>query len=182
MSRLRRLSESVLQRVARGDSAAVEECIEVHGGLVARIARRLAPGGADVDDAIQEIFIALWRVAPRFDPARGSEPAFIATLARRRMIDRLRKARMTRTVDVTALELGDPRPAAHAEATAMLPRVLTALGELRPDVREIVELATYGGWTHSEISEHLKLPLGTVKSHVRRGLTQLRDALRGSAK
>jgi RNA polymerase sigma-70 factor (ECF subfamily) len=158
----------------------VEECIAVHGNLVARIARRLAPGGADVDDAIQDIFIALWQVAPRFDPTRGSEPAFIATLARRRMIDRIRKAKHMRTVDVSTLDLGDVRPVARAEAGAMLPRVLSALTSLRPDVREIVELATYGGWTHSEIADHLKLPLGTVKSHVRRGLMQLRDALKGN--
>src|SRR5215467_13463308 len=85
------LPEPLLGRVAAGDDQATRTCIERYGGLVYALARRFEGGaGADIEDAVQEIFLDLWKSAPRFDPAIASETAFVATIARRRLIDRRR--------------------------------------------------------------------------------------------
>src|SRR5450755_3811278 len=85
------MSSSMLQRIASGDSAAVRECIDQYGGLVWSIARRLSRTPSDAEDATQEIFLDIWRSAARFDATQGSDKVFITTIARRRLIDRLRK-------------------------------------------------------------------------------------------
>jgi len=85
---------TVLRRIAGGDSAAVRECIDRYGALIWSLARRLSRSSPDAEDATQEIFLDLWRNAGRFDESKGSEKLFIAMLARRRLIDRLRKTRI----------------------------------------------------------------------------------------
>src|SRR5271154_3658467 len=85
------MSPSVLQRIASGDSDAVRECIEQYGALVWSLARRLSRTASDAEDATQEIFLDIWRSASRFDATQGSDKVFIAMIARRRLIDRLRK-------------------------------------------------------------------------------------------
>src|SRR5580700_12012752 len=85
------MSTSVLQRIASGDSAAVRDCIEQYGALVWSLARRLTRTPSDAEDATQEIFLDIWRSAGRFDAKQGSDRVFIAMIARRRLIDRLRK-------------------------------------------------------------------------------------------
>ena len=85
------MNPSVLQRIASGDSAAVRDCIEQYGALVWSLARRLSRSPSDAEDATQEIFLDIWRSAGRFDAAQGSDKVFIAMIARRRLIDRLRK-------------------------------------------------------------------------------------------
>ncbi len=85
------MSPSVLQRIASGDPAAVRECIDQYGPLVWSLARRLSRTASDAEDATQEIFLDIWRSAGRFDASQGSDKVFIAMIARRRLIDRLRK-------------------------------------------------------------------------------------------
>ena len=85
------MSPSVLQRIASGDPAAVGECIDQYGPLVWSLARRLSRTASDAEDATQEIFLDIWRSAGRFDASQGSDKVFIAMIARRRLIDRLRK-------------------------------------------------------------------------------------------
>jgi len=99
------MNESILARVARGDAKAVRECIDEFGGLVWAIARRMTRSRADAEDAVQEIFIDVWRSAGRFDAAQGSEKVFITTIARRRLIDRIRRGKMSQMMDsVESLE------------------------------------------------------------------------------
>src|SRR5512133_2795665 len=93
------MSESILDRVARGDQKAVRQCIDEFGGLVWAIARRMTRSRADAEDAVQEIFIDVWRSAARFDAAQGSEKVFVTTIARRRLIDRIRRGRMNAFMD-----------------------------------------------------------------------------------
>ena len=85
------MSPSVLQRIASGDPAAVRECIDQYGPLVWSLARRLSRTASDPEDATQEIFLDIWRSAGRFDASQGSDKVFIAMIARRRLIDRLRE-------------------------------------------------------------------------------------------
>src|SRR5512145_3131135 len=93
------MTQSILERVARGDSKAVRECIDEFGGLVWAIARRMARTRADAEDAVQEIFVDVWKSAGRYDPSQGSEKVFVTTIARRRLIDRLRRTRFSHLHD-----------------------------------------------------------------------------------
>lgn len=172
--------EPLLARVAAGDGSALRACIERHGRLVGAIARRMSPTPADAEDAVQEVFLDVWRNAGRFDPDRSPEPAFIAMLARRRLIDRHRRS--TRLPEMSPIPGDDQAPATErVEEGAMIrddaARVNAALGELDPVRREVIELSFKEGHSHERIAERLGLPLGTVKSHARRGLLQLREHL-----
>lgn len=124
----------------------------------------------DAEDAVQDIFLEIWRHAGRFDPAQGSETTFVATIARRRLLDRLRRNQ----VRPPAMTLEDPGVLpSPAEAPAQLrdevARARAAM-QLRPEQREVLELSLGQGRSHQEIAAAVGIPLGTVKSHARRGL------------
>ena len=85
-------SATLLQRVQAGDAGALQACIDRYGGLIWSLALRLSPNYQDAEDATQEIFLDLWRNAGRYRPERGSEQVFVTVLARRRLIDRLRRS------------------------------------------------------------------------------------------
>jgi RNA polymerase sigma-70 factor (ECF subfamily) len=168
---------ALLTRVAGGDPGAVRDCLARYGGLVWSIARRFE--GADAEDAVQEIFLDLWRSAARFDPQIASEPAFIAMIARRRLIDRRRTRRRRPTTETIASE---PAIADHArgpDSCAEASQAARALDRLRPEQRHVLVLATCHGLSHGEIAERTGMPLGTVKAHARRGLQSIRAALLG---
>lgn len=171
-------STPLLARVAAGDSAAVRECLAVFGGLVWSIARRFEP--AEAEDAVQEIFLDLWKSAGRYDPRVATEIAFVAMLARRRLIDR-RRSRMRRPATEGIDELPSfpdaqaPQPDTCAEAE----QAARALQRLRPEQRQVLVLSTCHGLSHGEIAAQTGMPLGTVKAHARRGLLSIRAALLG---
>jgi RNA polymerase sigma-70 factor (ECF subfamily) len=173
------LSASALQRVAAGDGAAVREVLDRYAGLVLSLARRFAPGDADAEDAVQEIFVDIWRSAGRFDPSVASEATFVAMIARRRLIDRRR--RDVRQRDTAPIDERNPPVAdwgAETSAGGEEARLaLKALGELRPDQQEVIRLSVLHGVSHERIAEATGLPLGTVKTHARRGLLRLREML-----
>ena len=174
--------EPLLQRVAAGDERSVQECVDRYGGLVWSLARRFTRDAGDAEDAVQEIFIELWSHAKRFDPAKAGEPTFVAMIARRRLIDRLRKQGRRLQPD----PLGEIEPAqaspdlAAAETRDEVRRVQQELDQLRPEQKGILRLSIYDGLSHPEIARRLDLPLGTVKTHIRRGLIQLRERLGAS--
>jgi RNA polymerase sigma-70 factor (ECF subfamily) len=170
--------ESILARVAAGDSTAVVDCIERYGGLVWSIVRSRIRNAADAEDVTQEIFVQLWKYAARFDPAKGSESLFIATIARRRLIDRLRargREPPTEQLDDAVIEPvwsgTAPSDAAEAEVAAR------AVATLDAEQRQVVLLSVVQGLTHSEIAAATGKPIGTVKTHIRRGLAKVRALL-----
>lgn len=173
------MDESILMRVAAGDEAAVKECLDRYGGLVWSVARRFSPTREDAEDAVQEVFLSLWKAAGRYDPKLASEPTFITMIARRRLIDRNR-ARASRPdtagIQIPA-ETPDRRGAAEIEAAPDVGRASQALSELRPEQRQVIELSVVRGMSHSQIADLTGMPLGTVKTHARRGLQRVRDAL-----
>lgn len=177
--RHRRMTDLVLIRVARGDARAVRECIDQFGSLIWSIARRLTRSHADAEDAVQEIFTDIWRSAARFDPAQGSEKVFVATIARRRLIDRLRRAGRHATTELTdemeSLAWSDP--GTQAETCAEAQTAAKAVMQLRPEQRQVLELGLLQGLSHSEIAAALQMPLGTVKTMMRRGLLQVRQLM-----
>lgn len=157
----------------------MQDCLNAYGGLVWSLARRLAPNQADAEDAVQEIFIDVWKSAGRYDEAFASEVAFVAMIARRRLIDRLR--RHNRQPQVAYLEDITSEPGVsydkEMETCAEAALAARALNQLRPEQQKVLQLAVYQGLSHQEIAQATGMPLGTVKTHVRRGLIQIREAL-----
>lgn len=171
---------TLLERIAQGDRDAVGACIDTYGALVWSIARRYFRQQADAEDAVQEVFLDLWKSAARYDRSKRSEPVFVAMIARRRVIDRFRSVSrhgVTQELPETGVENLSPtnNPELCAEAEAIHAR----LDELKPDERQVLNLGIVRGFSHSEIAEQLDMPLGTVKSHMRRGLLRLQEWLRG---
>lgn len=174
----------LLGRVAAGDAVATRECLARYGNLVWSIARRFE--AADAEDAVQEIFLDLWKSAARFDPAIASEAAFVAMIARRRLIDRRRMRARRPTADTPfagdssdGMLAIDPNPSTSADTCVEAKQAARALEQLRPEQRQVLVLSTVGGLSHGEIAEHTGMPLGTVKAHARRGLLSIRAALAG---
>jgi RNA polymerase sigma-70 factor (ECF subfamily) len=173
---------SPLLRVARGELGAVRACVDTYGGLVQGLVRRLLPEDADHDDAVQEVFVALWQSAHRFDPSRASDRGFVAMITRRRVIDRRRKAE--RQVETVKLEAGRDRPSGEHERTQgrlEAGPALRALNTLPEHHRTWILLSVVEGFSHREVAERTDTPLGTVKSGIRRGLAQVRERLEGRA-
>lgn len=182
------MAENCLQRIADGDASAVDEVLDRYGGLVWSLARRMCGNESDAEDAVQEVFIDVWRNANRFDPEIASESTFITLLARRRLIDRHR--RRVRSLPTASLEDEQALPMsaeqdseaveARTELVEEAARARKQLARLRPDERRVLELSVYQGLSQSQIAEKMRLPLGTVKTHARRGLLRLRELLSGS--
>jgi RNA polymerase sigma-70 factor (ECF subfamily) len=172
------MTESLMTRIARGEDAAVAEVMEQYGSLVWAIARRLTRNPSDAEDAVQEIFTDVWRSAHRFDPAAGSEKVFITTIARRRLIDRMRRvANRVQTESEDVLDqLGFHTPDT-AEIGVEAERAARVVAQLRPEQRKVIELGLLHGLSHSDIAGVTGLPLGTVKTFMRRGLFQVRQMM-----
>ncbi len=173
------MADSVLTRVAQGDQAAVAECIDQFGPLVWALARRLSPNRDDAEDAVQEIFVDVWKSAARFDPAQGSEKVFITTIARRRLIDRLRRhSQLPEFAPTEELDVvGWAEPGTRGEIAIEAERAAMAVARLKPDQQKVIELAVLHGLSHSEIAAKTGMPLGTVKTQMRRGLIQVRELM-----
>ncbi|HXF42357.1 MAG TPA: sigma-70 family RNA polymerase sigma factor [Pyrinomonadaceae bacterium] len=173
------MSASILKKIAAGDQAAVEECMNTYGGLVWSLARRMLRSTDEAEDAVQEIFLDLWRNASRFDPLQASETTFVAMIARRRLIDRIRQNQ--RRLQADSLEDILTEPSARndklLETSLEAREAAKVLDNLRPEQKQVIQLSIFHGLSHQEISDLTGLPLGTVKTHARRGLMQVRELL-----
>lgn len=130
---------------------------------------------------MQEIFLDLWKSAARFDETAGTEVTFVATVARRRLVDRRRKQQ--RRPETESLGEGSTE-ARSVHATSAPPELgaeaafaVRALDQLRPEQRQVLILTTCHGLSHEEVATSMNMPLGTVKAHARRGLIRVREAL-----
>lgn len=177
------MSETILHRIAAGDKSAVRECLKNYGGLVWSLARRMCPNTDDAEDAVQEIFIDIWKNANRFDETQASETTFIAMIARRRLIDRLRKN--SRQPEINSLEdvLIEPAKRGDREMEIGLEakEAAEAMKSLRPEQQKVLHLSIFQGMSHQEIADLTGMPIGTVKTHARRGLMQIREILGGNS-
>ncbi len=155
----------------------MQQCIDRYGGLVWSMARRWANDAADAEDAVQEVFISLWQHAERFDPKVASESTFVTMIARRRLIDRRRRLSRRREVELPEGDHVEPTEEVDLSLAPDAEVAEKALTELRPEQQKVLRLSIYHGLTHSEIATHTGIPLGTVKTHARRGLIRIREAL-----
>ena len=173
------MTEAILQRIASGDASAVQACLDKYGGLVWSIARKMLRNPDDAEDAVQEIFVDIWKNAGRFDSALSSETTFIAMIARRRLIDKIRHS--ARRISAESLDdiLLEPFTRADRKLQVSLEaqQAAQAIGNLRPEQQQVLRLSIIQGMSHQEIADATGMPLGTVKTHARRGILQVRKFL-----
>jgi RNA polymerase sigma-70 factor (ECF subfamily) len=164
--------------VGKGNEAAVRQCIERFGGLVWSLAQRSGLPRADLDDAVHEVFAEVWRCGGKFDPAIASEATFIATIARRRLIDQRRRLSRRPALQQAGEDTQPATPrVVPADASDEAKRARVAFEELTPDQQRVLRLSVNEGLSHDLIARATGMPLGTVKTHARRGLMRLREAL-----
>ena len=173
------VTQTILQRIAAGDQSAVQECLKSYGGLVWSLARRMLRNQDDAEDAVQEIFLDVWKNAERFDPGQASETTFVAMIARRRLIDKIRHTQRRISADSIDDVLAEPstRDDKVMQTNVEAREAAKALDQLRPEQRQVLQLSIVHGLSHQEIADALKMPLGTVKTHARRGIIQVREIL-----
>jgi RNA polymerase sigma-70 factor, ECF subfamily len=174
--------EELMQLVRRGDPRAFETVYDRHGGPAFSLAYRIMGNRAAAEDAVQEAFLSIWRSRARYQPERGSVRSWILGIVHNRTVDTLRRnlvhdRRRTTAEGLEetheARERTDVEAARREEARA----VRAALDALPGDQNRVIELAYFGGFTHSQIAEMLGTPIGTVKGRMRLGLQKLRNQL-----
>lgn len=171
-----------MQLVKRGDAAAFAVVYDRHAGPAFSLAYRIAGTRAMAEDVVQEAFISAWRSGARYDRARGSVRTWLLGIVHNRAIDGLRRASVhdkRRASDeglaerLEAKELTDVEAVRLEEARA----VRAALQTLPSEQTQVLELAYFGGFTHSEIADMLETPLGTIKGRMRLALQKMRTQL-----
>ena len=173
--------KAAMSRLARGESAALEDVYRATSAKLFGICLRILKDEKEAEDALQDVYLTLWRRADRYDPERASPIAWLATFARNRAIDRLRtgKVRGGAVPEDNAAAVPDGNPAADAmlideEREA---RVHSCLEELDETPREAIRSAFFEGRTYAELAERRNVPLGTMKSWIRRGLAKLKACM-----
>jgi RNA polymerase sigma-70 factor (ECF subfamily) len=180
----RRAEEAaLLTRIRDRDEGAVEELYARYSGPLYSLAYQVTGADRFAQDVVQEVFIAVWKDAGRFDPARGALGAWLFSLARHKAIDLVRREANVRkrTADVD-LEFEVAADDVDREAWLRIrrDRVRVAMESLPEAQRTALELAFFAGLTHVEVSERLGIPLGTAKTRIRSALLRLRDQLGSS--
>ncbi len=175
---MQRSDADMMQAIAAGYAAAFADFYDRHAPRALGLLRRLLGQPGDAEDVLQETFWQIWDRADRFDPSRSTPLVWLLLIARSRALDLLRRRGSERPAAavVEPVYTGDPgRP---LELWEDRQRVSRALAALPGEQRRVIDLAFFGGLTHDEIARRLGVPLGTVKTRIRRGLLRLRDLLR----
>ncbi len=171
-----------MQLVHDGDARAFEVIFDRHGDAAFSLAYRMCGRRAMAEDVVQEAFMSLWRSGARYDRARGGVRSWVLSVVHNRAIDVFRRDVVRTSRDIHDDGIAERMPSNERTDTEVERRdeaeqVRSALGELPPEQRQVIELAYFGGFSHSQIAEMLKLPAGTVKGRMRLGLTKMRLAL-----
>jgi RNA polymerase sigma-70 factor (ECF subfamily) len=175
--------EDLMALVQRGDARAFEAIYDRHGSAAFSLAYRIAGNRNAAEDIVQEAFLSVWRSGVRYQPERGNLRSWLLSVVHNRAIDWLRRTAVhtKRQVDAEGIEerkaapeLTDVEAVRRQEART----VRSAMEQLPQDQLRVVELAYFGGFTHSQIAEMLGEPLGTVKGRMRLALDKMREGLR----
>jgi RNA polymerase sigma-70 factor (ECF subfamily) len=174
----------LLRRIGRGDRESFAQLYDRFSSAVFSAAFRIVNNQQAAEDVLQEVFLQVWEKAALYDPARGKPLTWAITLTRNKAIDRLRatqrRGRLQESLerDAGVSEQFDGR--SSFDAVDLLEKgklVAEAMRKLPPEQREALDLAFFSGLTQSEIAEHLKEPLGTIKARIRRGMLKLKSSL-----
>jgi len=172
---------ALLAQIGLGNRAAFEALYRATADKLFGICLRVLGERAEAEEVLQEVFTAVWRKAPQYDPRQGSVMSWLAITARNRAIDRLRArpARGSLGAIETVAEVADPAasPERQAEASSERERLSLCLEQLEPRRRALIREAFFGGFTYEELATRMQAPLGSIKSWIRRGLMQLRTCL-----
>ena len=172
---------ALIERMRIGQERALEELYDATVGKLYALASAILRSAEDTEEIVCETYAYAWANASRFDASRANALGWLLMLCRSRALDRLRQRRAgTSALDVAALrenEASGDQPFDILSLMQQRSNVHAALSQLTPERRHLVSLAFLQGLSHQEIADVTQLPLGTVKSHVRRALTQLREAL-----
>lgn len=174
----------LMSRVRARDAEALRVLFDRHSSMVYGLGLKILRDATEAEDLAQDVFLHLWRRAELFDGSRGGFLGWLVSLTRNRAIDRIRSRRaQARKADAYEVELQadlaprtmDPNETAFAgELRGAVARALNVLPEAQ---RTALELAYFGGFSHSEIAEKLETPLGTIKARIRQGMLRMRDLL-----
>jgi RNA polymerase sigma-70 factor (ECF subfamily) len=171
----------LLQRSSRGDEAAFAALYDATSSRAYGLALRVVRNPAQAEEVVQEAYLDAWRSSSRYEPSRGSALGWLLTIVHRKAVDRVRSAEAASQRDATyhretqQVEHDQTAESAHASLEAQ--RVRGAVATLTAVQREAVELAFFGGYTHTEVATMLDVPVGTAKTRIRDGLIRLRDAM-----
>ena len=174
--------EDVMQLVRRGDARAFEVVYERHSGAAFSLAYRMMGTRSGAEDVTQDAFLSMWRSGARYDRARGSVRTWVLGIVHNRAIDALRRATVherRRAGDEGIEERFEARERTDVEAARReeAGTVRGALSSLPADQSQVIELAYFGGFTHTEIADMLDAPVGTIKGRMRLGLKKMRGQL-----
>jgi RNA polymerase sigma-70 factor (ECF subfamily) len=165
------LDAALVQRMAEGDRVAMAELYERHCGILLGLALRIVRERREAEDLLHDVFLEAWRAAKDFDPKRGRVRTWLAIRMRSRALDLKKSARVSRNAGDAGLDVVvDETPIVSPDHA----RVRSALAELGPDQRKVLELAYFEGLSCTEIAARVSIPVGTVKSRIAAGLDRLR--------
>ncbi len=171
----------LLRRSSRGDQAAFAELYDATQARVFGLAVRVVRDPAQAEEVTQEAFLEVWRTAGRFDADKGSALSWLMTICHRKSVDRVRSAEASTRRDTSYHQqshtIDTDTTADAAQASMEAQRVRKAMTSLTDVQREALELAYFGGYTHTEVAGILDLPVGTAKTRIRDGLIRLRDKM-----
>ena len=170
-----------MQRLKSGDRKALAEVYQATSAKLFGICLRILGDRSEAEDALQDVYVSLWNNAGKFDSARASPISWLAMFARNRSIDRMRRSGKLRSAEPITAADAVPDPAPGAETLLMqgeeASRIQTCLGTLEDRQREAIRAAFFGGASYPELAERANVPLGTMKSWIRRGLARLKECL-----
>ena len=171
-----------VQRVAQGDAEALAVLYDGTSGLVYSLALRILGDAADAEEVTLDVYTQVWKSGKAFDIRRGNAIAWLTMLARSRAIDRLRsgahrKQREELFAGLPEIAASSASPEQASVWSEQRRQVRAALEELPPEQRELIELAFFSGFSHSELAARMGQPLGTVKTRIRVGMMKLRELL-----
>jgi RNA polymerase sigma-70 factor (ECF subfamily) len=173
--------EELLGRVAQGDETAFGDLYDQMAPRVLGLVKRLLVDHAQSEEVTQEIFLEIWQSASRYEAQRGGASTWILTMTHRRAVDRIRSSQSGRDRDtkigIRDLAVEYDQVSETVETRIEHERVEKAMSRLTELQRQAISLAYYGGLSHSEVAERLRIPLGTVKTRLRDGMIRLRDEL-----
>lgn len=172
--------ESLLQRAGQGDARAFAQLYQRTSARLFGLCLRMLRDRAEAEEVLQEVYVTVWRRAAGYDSALASAITWLVTLTRNKAIDRLRQQRArpaSAPIDLESLTDAGAGPSSHAESSQQYLRLQRCLERLEAIDRRSIREAFFSGATYKELAERCRVPLGTLKSRIRRALLQLRTCL-----